>query len=81
MLGTILKTLFKFLERGDPYDACEKVSGLNKARNSSSFTLKTLGEATLVKSVYWRSLVKEVLRKTSLNEEKASKIGFVFRGC
>jgi hypothetical protein len=81
LLGTILKTLLSFLSVEIPMMLVKNFWASNKARSSSSFTLKTLGEVALIKSVYWRSLVKEVLRKTSLSEEEAGKIGFVFRGC
>ena len=63
MLGTILKTLSSFLSVEIPMMLVKNFWASNKARNSSSFTLKTLGEATLVKSVYWRSLVKKVFAK------------------
>jgi len=67
-----LEEAHKLLERGDPYDACEKVWASIK-HATLALTLKTLGETVPPKNVSWRSFVKEAFMKAGLSEEEAGK--------
>jgi HEPN domain-containing protein len=67
-----LDEAFKLLERGDPFDAAEKIWVAVK-HATMALTIKILGEAAPSKGVSWRSFIKQVLLKAGLSEEEASK--------
>jgi HEPN domain-containing protein len=63
---------FKLLERGDPFDAAEKVWAAVK-HATIALTMSVLGGSVPPKGISWRSFVKEAFMKVGLNEEEASK--------
>jgi HEPN domain-containing protein len=63
---------FKLLERGDPFDAAEKVWATVK-HATTALTMSVLGGAVPPKGVSWRSFVKEAFVKAGLSGEEASK--------
>jgi HEPN domain-containing protein len=67
-----LNEAFKLLERGDPFDAAEKVWVAVK-HATTALTMSVLGESVPPKGISWRSFVKEVFMKVGLNEEEAFK--------
>jgi uncharacterized protein (UPF0332 family) len=67
-----LDEAFKLLERGDPFDAAEKIWAAVK-HATMALTIKILGEAAPSKGVLWRSFIKQALLKAGLSEEEASK--------
>jgi HEPN domain-containing protein len=67
-----LDEAFKLLERGDPFDAAEKIWAAVK-HATMALTIKILGEAAPPKGVSWRSFIKQALLKAGLSEEEASK--------
>ena len=67
-----LDEAFKLLERGDPFDAAEKVWAAVK-HATTALAMRILGEAAPPKGVSWRSFVKQVFLKAGLSEEDASK--------
>jgi uncharacterized protein (UPF0332 family) len=72
MARQYLVEAYKLLERGDPFDAAEKVWAAVK-HSTIALTMAVLKEATPPKGVSWRSFVKEAFMKAGLNEEEASK--------
>ncbi|MCC5998388.1 MAG: PaREP1 family protein [Thermofilum sp.] len=72
MARQYLGEAFKLLERGDPFDAAEKVWAAVK-HATTALTTSALGEAAPPKGVSWRSFVKEAFVKTGLSGEEASK--------
>jgi len=67
-----LDEAFKLLERGDPFDAAEKVWAAVK-HATTALAMRILGEAAPPKGVSWRSFVKQAFLKAGLSEEDASK--------
>jgi HEPN domain-containing protein len=67
-----LTEAYKLLERGNPFDAAEKVWAAVR-HATMALTLKVLGEATPPKGLSWRSFVKEAFIKAGLNENEALK--------
>jgi HEPN domain-containing protein len=67
-----LTEAFKLLERGDPFDAAEKIWAAVK-HATIALTLRVLGETTPPKGVSWRSFVKEAFMKAGLSEEEAAQ--------
>jgi len=67
-----LNEAFKLLERGDPFNAAEKVWTAVK-HATTALTMSVLGESVPPKGISWRSFVKEAFMKVGLNEEEASK--------
>jgi uncharacterized protein (UPF0332 family) len=67
-----LDEAFKLLERGDPFDAAEKVWAAVK-HATTALAMRILGEVAPSKGVSWRSFVKEAFVKAGLSEEEASK--------
>jgi HEPN domain-containing protein len=67
-----LDEAFKLLERGDPFDAAEKIWVAVK-HATTALAMRILGEAVPPKGVSWRSFVKEAFLKAGLSEEDASK--------
>jgi len=63
---------FKFLEREDPFDACEKIWAAVK-HATTALAMRILGEVVPPRGVSWRSFVKETFLKAGLSEEEASK--------
>ena len=72
MARQYLVEAYKLLERGDPFDAAEKVWAAVK-HSTIALTMAVLKEATPPKGVSWGSFVKEAFMKAGLNEEEASK--------
>lgn len=72
MARQYLGEAFKLLERGDPFDAAEKIWAAVK-HATTALTTSVLGEAAPPKGVSWRSFVKEAFVKAGLSEEEASK--------
>jgi HEPN domain-containing protein len=72
MAKQYLSEAFKPLERGDPFDAAEKVWATVK-HATTALTMSVLGEAVPPKGVSWRSFVKEAFVKAGLSGEEASK--------
>jgi hypothetical protein len=72
MAKQYLNEAFKLLERGDPYDAAEKIWAAVK-HATTALTMEVLGEAAPPKGVSWRSFVKGAFVKAGLSEEEASK--------
>jgi HEPN domain-containing protein len=66
-----LKEAYKLLEKGNPFDAAEKVWATVR-HATMALTLKVLGEATPPKGLSWRSFVKEAFIKAGLSESEAS---------
>jgi HEPN domain-containing protein len=64
---------YKLLERGNPFDAAEKVWAAVR-HATMALTLKVLGEATPPKGLSWRSFVKEAFIKAGLSESEASSL-------
>ena len=67
-----LTEAFKLLERGDPFDAAEKIWAAVK-HATIALTLRVLGEVASPKGVSWRSFVKEAFMKAGLSEEEAAQ--------
>jgi HEPN domain-containing protein len=67
-----LDEAFKLLERGDPFDAAEKIWVAVK-HATTALAMRILGEAVPPKGVSWRSFVKQAFLKAGLSEEDASK--------
>jgi uncharacterized protein (UPF0332 family) len=63
---------YKLLERGDPFDAAEKIWAAVKYA-TTALTIAVLKEAAPLKGVSWRSFVKEAFMKAGLSEDEASK--------
>jgi hypothetical protein len=72
MAKQYLGEAFKLLERGDPFDAAEKVWATVK-HATMALTMSVLGGAVPPKGVSWRSFVKEAFVKAGLSGEEASK--------
>jgi HEPN domain-containing protein len=72
MARQYLVEAYKLLERGDPFDAAEKIWAAVK-HSTIALTMAVLKEAAPPKGVSWRSFVKEAFMKVGLNEEEASK--------
>jgi HEPN domain-containing protein len=72
MARQYLSEAFKLLERGDPFDAAEKIWATVK-HATTALTMSALGEAAPPKGVSWRSFVREAFVKAGLNGEEASK--------
>jgi uncharacterized protein (UPF0332 family) len=72
MARQYLVEAYKLLERGDPFDAAEKIWVAVK-HSTIALTMAVLKEAAPPKGVSWRSFVKEAFMKVGLNEEEASK--------
>jgi HEPN domain-containing protein len=72
-----LEEAYKLLNRGDPYDACEKAWASVK-HATMALTLRVLGEISPPKGVSWRSFVKEAFAKSGLSEEEASRAASYF---
>jgi len=62
----------ELLERGDPYDAAEKIWATVK-HVTIALTTAVLGEAAPPKGASWRTFVKGAFIKAGLSEEEASK--------
>jgi uncharacterized protein (UPF0332 family) len=67
-----LMEAYKLLERGNPFDAAEKVWAAVR-HATMALTLKVLGETTPPKGVSWRSFVKEAFIKAGLSQSEASR--------
>jgi uncharacterized protein (UPF0332 family) len=67
-----LDEAFKLLERGDPFDAAEKIWAAVK-HATTALAMRILGEAAPPKGVSWRSFVKQAFLKAGLSEEEVSK--------
>jgi uncharacterized protein (UPF0332 family) len=67
-----LAEAYKLLERGDPFDAAEKIWAAVK-HSTTALTVAVLNEAAPPKGVSWRSFVKEAFMKAGLSEEEASE--------
>ncbi|NAZ29436.1 MAG: hypothetical protein GU355_09145 [Caldivirga sp.] len=72
MARQYLDEAFKLLERGNPFDAAEKVWTAVK-HATIALTMRVLGEAAPPKGVSWRSFIKETFMKAGLSEGEASK--------
>jgi len=72
MAKQYLSEALKLLERGDPFDAAEKIWAAVK-HATTTLTMSVLGEAAPPKGVSWRSFVKEAFVKSGLSGEEASK--------
>ena len=72
-----LEEAFKFLERGDPYDACEKVWASVK-HATMALTMRIFNEVAPPKNVSWRSFVKEAFVRAGLSEEEAGRLASYF---
>jgi uncharacterized protein (UPF0332 family) len=72
MARQYLSEAFKLLERGDPFDAAEKIWATVK-HATTALTMSVLGEAAPPKGASWRSFVKEAFVKAGLSEGEASK--------
>jgi uncharacterized protein (UPF0332 family) len=72
MAKQYLGEAFKFLEREDPFDACEKIWAAVK-HATTVLAMRVLKEAEPPRGVSWRSFVKETFLKAGLSEEEASK--------
>jgi HEPN domain-containing protein len=68
-----LEEAYRLLERGDPFDAAEKVWAAVR-HATIALTLKVLGEATPPKGLSWRSFVREAFIKAGLSESEASSL-------
>jgi HEPN domain-containing protein len=67
-----LEGAYELLERGDPYDAAEKIWATVK-HATTALTAAALGEVAPLKGVSWRSFVREAFVKAGLSEEEASR--------
>lgn len=67
-----LEEAHELLERGDPYDAAEKVWAAVK-HATTALALSVLGRAAPPKGTSWRAFVREALVKAGLDEAEASK--------
>jgi uncharacterized protein (UPF0332 family) len=67
-----LDEAYKLLERGDPFDAAEKIWAAVK-HATTALTITVLKEAAPPKGVSWRSFVKEAFMKAGLSEDEASE--------
>jgi HEPN domain-containing protein len=72
MARQYLSEALKLLERGDPFDAAEKIWATVE-HATTALTMSVLGEAAPPKRVSWRSFVKEAFVKAGLSREEASK--------
>jgi len=72
MARQYLVEAYKLLERGDPFDAAEKIWAAVK-HSTTALTIAVLKEAAPSKGVSWRSFVKEAFMKAGLSEDEASK--------
>jgi len=72
MARLYLDDAYKLLERGDPFDAAEKIWVAVK-HATTALTIAVLKEAAPPKGVSWRSFVKEAFMKAGLSEDEASK--------
>ncbi len=72
MARQYLDEAYSLLERGDPFDAAEKIWAAVK-HATIALTTAVLKEATPPKGVSWRSFVKEAFMKAGLSEEEASE--------
>jgi len=72
MARRYLDEAYKLLERGDPFDAAEKIWAAVK-HATTALTITVLKEAAPPKGVSWRSFVKEAFMKAGLSEDEASK--------
>jgi HEPN domain-containing protein len=66
-----LEEAYRLLERGDPYDAAEKVWAAVK-HSTTALTMRVFKETAPPRGVSWRLFVKEALVKLGLSEEEAS---------
>jgi HEPN domain-containing protein len=67
-----LDEAYKLLERGDHFDAAEKIwAAVEHA--TTALTITVLKEAAPPKGVSWRSFVKEAFMKAGLSEDEASE--------
>jgi uncharacterized protein (UPF0332 family) len=67
-----LAEAYKLFERGDPFDAAEKIWAAVK-HSTTALTVAVLNEAVPPKGVSWRSFVKEAFMKAGLSEKEASE--------
>jgi len=67
-----LAEAYKLLERGDSFDAAEKIWAAVK-HSTTALTVAVLNEAAPPKGVSWRSFVKEAFMKAGLSEKEASE--------
>ena len=72
MARRYLDEAYKLLERGDPFDAAEKIWAAVK-HATTALTIAVLKEAAPPKGVSWRSFVKEAFMRAGLSEEEASE--------
>jgi HEPN domain-containing protein len=66
--GHYLEEARELLERGDPFDAAEKIWAAVK-HATMALTLRAFGEAAPPKGTSWRAFVKEAFTKAGLSEE------------
>jgi HEPN domain-containing protein len=66
-----LEEAYRLLERGDPYDAAEKVWAAVK-HSTTALIMRVFKAAAPPRGVSWRLFVKEALVKLGLSEEEAS---------
>jgi uncharacterized protein (UPF0332 family) len=72
MARQYLDEAYKLLERGDLFDAAEKIWAAVK-HATTALTIAVLKEAAPPKGVSWRSFVKEAFMRAGLSEEEASE--------
>jgi len=72
MARQYLDEAYRLLERGDPFDAAEKIWVAVK-HATIALTIVVLKEAAPSKGASWRSFVKEAFMKAGLSEEEASE--------
>jgi uncharacterized protein (UPF0332 family) len=72
MARRYLDEAYSLLERGDLFDAAEKIWAAVK-HATIALTMAVLKEAVPPKGVSWRSFVKEAFIKAGLSEEEASE--------
>jgi HEPN domain-containing protein len=72
MAKQYLSEAFKLLERGDPFDAAEKIWAAVK-HATIALAMRILKEAEPPRGISWRSFVKQAFLKAGLSEEDASK--------
>jgi uncharacterized protein (UPF0332 family) len=72
MARQYLDEAYRLLERGDPFDAAEKIWVAVK-HATIALTIVVLKEAAPSKGASWRSFVKEAFMKAGLSEEEESE--------
>jgi len=72
MAKQYLSEAFKLLERGDPFDAAEKIWAAVK-HATIALAMRILKEVAPPKGVSWRSFVEEAFLKAGLSEDEVSK--------